>query len=421
MREPPGLISPPNLMQDHRPHPTAHGEPKGTGGSACFTRQLYDNPISHYVILPYYHYVPRLSFYTPGGRSHSAQLVPTCPIPPTLGSPDPTQLLHALYSLPGTVLGTYFSHSRPNGCSWSRVDPVHEPPGPISPLNVMQGKGKGHEGKGQGGGKGKGSDRTPSSRTQTPARDRTPSGDRHERTPPTPAEPASMPPPPPRAPQHAGGGVVVHTRTPEQFHEETHYHTQARAEGEGVGMEVEPQGLGQDAGGGGAEVTAQAAEPPPPAVELEATLPTAPIPGADSQEEIPLDDLGYIRFRQPFVPAGTERSKIQSHEVVAAYVMSAANLDSDLPMVPELGVGTGTGPFGPWDIYMLYEHAQYFSKQVSSVTVQDVELEVLAFRAMNRPKPPRWARLWQRGPRTHPTLSSTGHGSSASSRRVSSL
>ena len=240
--------------------------PTGSQKGPDARRVLHTNctiPTSHYVILPSHHYVPRLSLYTHGGRSHYAQLVPTCPIPPTLGSPDPTQLLHALYSPPGTVLGTYFSHSRPNGCSWSRVDPVHEPPGPISPLNVMQGKGKGHEGKGQGGGKGKGSDRTPSSRTQTPARDRTPSGDRHERTPPTPAEPASMPPPPPRAPQHAGGGEVVHTRTPEQFHEETHYHTQARAEGEGVGMEVEPQGLGQDAGGGGAEVTAQAAEPPP--------------------------------------------------------------------------------------------------------------------------------------------------------------
>ena len=95
-------------------------------------------PTPHYVILPSHHYVPHLSLYTHGGRSHSSQLVPTCPIPPTLGSPDPTQPLHAPYSLPGTKLGTYFLHSRSNGCSWPRVDPVREPPGLISPSNLMQ-------------------------------------------------------------------------------------------------------------------------------------------------------------------------------------------------------------------------------------------------------------------------------------------
>ena len=75
--------------------------------------------------------------------------------------------------------------------------------------------------------KGKGSDRTPGSRTQTPARDRTPSGRGPTATSASPqlAGPggAGHASPAPARPQSAGGGEVVHTRTPEQFQEETQY------------------------------------------------------------------------------------------------------------------------------------------------------------------------------------------------------
>ena len=85
------------------PHLRPHREPKGTGRSASFTHQLYHPYISlcNPTLLPL---CTALKLLHSWREVPLCQLVPTCPIPPTLGSPDSTQLLHAPYSLPGTIV-----------------------------------------------------------------------------------------------------------------------------------------------------------------------------------------------------------------------------------------------------------------------------------------------------------------------------
>jgi hypothetical protein len=136
-----------------------------------------------------------------------------------------------------------------------------------------------------------------------------------------------------------------------------------------------------------AEALPTPAPNPSPHVPGNDTEPTQPLPEPTKQpasltlEEIDTEDLAYIRFRQK----KETRREIAAHFVVGAYYDAAIALDFLMPAIPQAGVGTGVGKFGPWDFYMHVLCAQAFADAYKTLEVDEFSiLDVSIVLAMER-------------------------------------
>jgi hypothetical protein len=101
-------------------------------------------------------------------------------------------------------------------------------------------------------------------------------------------------------------------------------------------------------------------------------------------DEIPLDNLAYIRFRQ----AKDTRKEIPAYELVAVYHDLALQMDIDMPAIPAAGVGLGVGKYGPWDLYMHFTLAKAFADLHHRLVVCGSGILVSVVLAMDRDRIP---------------------------------
>ena len=101
------------------------------------------------------------------------------------------------------------------------------------------------------------------------------------------------------------------------------------------------------------------------------SVPSEPMPDSTKPfhslklDEIPLDSLAYIRFRQD----KETRRAIEASDMVELYYNSALEMDYEMPAIPQAGMGLGVGKFGPWDLYMHIECASAYADTYQTLEV----------------------------------------------------